>query len=714
MIETNTNNETEKMFHLVIDEENIATITIDMPGDRVNKLHSKYLAEVDHLFEILKKKEIKGLILISGKEDSFIVGADIRELKSLKTKEELVELSKRGQEVIHRFSEVPFPTVAAIHGTCVGGGCELVLAFTYRLLTPDPKSQIGLPEVKVGLIPGAGGTQRLPRLIGLVPALDLILKGSNVRPQKALRLGLVDEVVHKNLLIPRAKQVIRELSQRTLIPKRAKLTKMQRFLGNTNIGRGLLKTQITKTLDKETLGNYSAPYKALEACLEGFPLQFIRDGLAIEARLFGEAAFTDIANSLMGLFDSMTETKKQFDKNLAKPVTTVGILGGGFMGSGIATVSVEAGLRARVKDQNDASLSRTYQYVQKVIQGKVKKKHLTPYEGQMQLDKMSTSVDYSGFKNAEIVVEAVFEDVDLKQKVLADLENLGNDSLIFASNTSSIPIGLIAEKAKRKELVIGMHFFSPVEKMPLLEIIVTKDTADWVTATAASLGIAMGKTVIIVNDGWGFYTSRTLGPFINEGLHLLMEGARVDTIDQTLIKGGFPVGALKLLDEVGIDIAMKVNKLMEAHMGGRLTPPKGYDSVMEEDRKGRKTGKGFYTYNTKKKMVDLTIYDKLPFGRKRKEFSATEIYERCLFAFINEAAYCLSENILRSPADGDVGAILGLGFPPFLGGPFRYLDRIGLPKAYDILKRLEEKHGERFKPAPIIAEYATQQKKFFA
>ncbi|MEK7487584.1 MAG: 3-hydroxyacyl-CoA dehydrogenase NAD-binding domain-containing protein, partial [Planctomycetota bacterium] len=427
----------------------------------------------------------------------------------------------------------------------------------------------------------------------------------------------------------------------------------------------------------------------------------------------GEIANSEVAKSLMGLFESITDTKKQFDKDQAKEIHTLGILGGGLMGSGIASVSINNEIRVRLKDQNEVALSRCYQYVNKFIQEKVKKKHLLPYEGQMQLDKFSTTTDYSGLKSTQVIIEAIFEDVALKQKVLAEIEALGKDSLIFASNTSCIPIGLIAEKAKRKDLVVGMHFFSPVEKMPLLEVIATPQTAEWVTATAANLGIQMGKTVIIVNDGWGFYTSRTLAPFINEALHLLMEGAKVEAIDKTLMNAGFPVGALKLLDEVGIDIAMKVNKLMEAHMGGRLTPPKGVDTALDADRKGRKSGKGFYTYNTKKKMVDLSIYDKLPGGRKRKDFSREEILERCLFAFINEAAYCLSENILRTPADGDVGAIMGLGFPPYMGGPFRMMDRLGLTKTYDTLKRLAEKHGERFKPAPVIEEYAKQNKKFF-
>lgn len=708
-----TERDPEKMFHLTLGDDQIAIVTIDMPGERVNKLNSRYLGEIEQLFDHLKTKSVKGLILISGKEDSFIVGADIRELKRLNSPAELEELSHKAQMILYRFSELPFPTVIAIHGACVGGGCELALAFQYRLLTPDPKSQIGLPEIKVGLFPGAGGTQFLPRLIGLVPALDLILNASVLRPKKALKLGLVDELVHQNLLIPRAKQVIQELSDRTLIPKRPKLSWMQRFLGNTNIGRALLQWQTTKILNQKTGGKYPAPYKALESCVEGFPLQFIKDGLKIESRLFGEVANTDVAKSLMGLFESITDTKKQFDKEKAKEIQTIGVLGGGLMGSGIACVSINNEMRIRLKDQNEQALSRCYQYVNKFIQEKVKKKHLTLYEGQMQLDKFSTSIDYSGFKSTEVVIEAVFEDVALKQKVVAEIEALGKDSLIFASNTSCIPIGLIAEKAKRKDLVVGMHFFSPVEKMPLLEVIATPQTAEWVTATVANLGVKMGKTVIIVNDGWGFYTSRTLGPFINEALHLLMEGAKVEAIDKTLMHAGFPVGALKLLDEVGIDIAMKVNKLMEAHMGGRLTPPKGYDTALDPDRKGRKSGKGFYTYNTKKKRVDQTIYDKLPDGRKRKEFSREALLERCLFAFINEAAYCLSENILRTPADGDVGAIMGLGFPPYMGGPFRYMDRIGLVKSYDTLKRLFDQHGERFKPAPIIEEYAKQNKRFF-
>jgi 3-hydroxyacyl-CoA dehydrogenase/enoyl-CoA hydratase/3-hydroxybutyryl-CoA epimerase len=308
----------EKMFRLSLADDKIAILTIDMPNERVNKLNSAYLGEIEQVFKELEKKEVLGMVLISGKPDNFIVGADIHELKRLKNSTEITELSKAGQDIFNRFSELPFPTVAAIHGSCLGGGYELALACTYRLLSPDESSVVGLPEVQVGLLPGAGGTQRLPRLIGLVPALDLILTGSKVRPSKALKLGMVDELVHQNLLLSRAKEVLPRLADRSLEPKRPCLSLLQRFLGNTNLGRALLKSQAQKGILKKTGGKYPAPLKAMESAIDGFSYDFLKDGLALEARLFGEVGNTEVAKNLMGLFESMTATKKNFDKSKAK------------------------------------------------------------------------------------------------------------------------------------------------------------------------------------------------------------------------------------------------------------------------------------------------------------------------------------------------------------------------------------------------------------
>jgi 3-hydroxyacyl-CoA dehydrogenase/enoyl-CoA hydratase/3-hydroxybutyryl-CoA epimerase len=339
---------------------------------------------------------------------------------------------------------------------------------------------------------------------------------------------------------------------------------------------------------------------------------------------------------------------------------------------------------------------------------------MTWREGDAQMALVTAATDYSGFKNADLVIEAVFEDMELKRKVLRDTEAVVRPDCIFASNTSSLPIGEIAQASAHPETVIGMHYFSPVNKMPLLEIIVHPGTADWVTATCVDVGKKQGKTVIVVNDGPGFYTTRILGPYMNEAAHLLHEGADIAELDSALVEFGFPVGPITLLDEVGIDVGVKVAKVLDHAFGERLAAPSTLNGVVEDKRLGRKNGRGFYTYEGGKKQgVDTTVYSLLPHGHERKHLDRQDMAERCVLQLVNEAIRCLGENILRSPRDGDVGAIFGLGFPPFLGGPFRYVDSVGPSKILERLESWQGKLGKRFEPAPLLVETAQKGRKLY-
>ena len=389
------------------------------------------------------------------------------------------------------------------------------------------------------------------------------------------------------------------------------------------------------------------------------------------------------------------------------------MLGAGLMGAGIAYVAAEAGIVVRLKDRDDAALGRGLRQIAGVLDERVKRKRLTFREREEKLALVPGTTDYSGFKSCDVVIEAVFEDLAVKQTTLKEVEREA-PSAIFASNASSIPIGRIAEAAQRPEKVVGMHFFSPVDKMPLLEVIRARGTDAQTVATVVALGKRIGKTVIVVNDGPGFYTSRILGPYLNEASWLLLEGVAVDEIDSALVDFGFPVGPLQLLDEVGIDVGSKVAHIMRDAFGDRMKPPEGFERIAASGRLGRKAKKGFYRYEgvaKGEKTVDESVYELLG-GVRRGSIPREEIAERCVLQMVNEAAYCLGEGILRSPRDGDVGAIFGLGWPPFRGGPFRYADSLGTSRLVERLDAYQARFGMRFQPAPLLSEMARTGGKF--
>ena len=725
-------------------EDNVALLVFDLPGESVNTLSPETgEAFASLLSRAEKDPSVKAVVFISGKKDNFVAGAKIDFLQTIKTAAEATAASRQGQQGFDRLDAFPKPVVAAIHGACLGGGLEWALACDYRIATDSPKTTLGLPEVQLGLIPGAGGTQRLPALIGAQAALDLILTGKNVKPAKAKKLGLVDEVVPAPLLRSLAVRRARELSEGLKVErthgqglkavaqqgKKGGLGGLLLGLANKElwaevalednpVGRKILFDQARKQLRKKTRGKYPAPERALQAIRIGMDSGRAA-GLEAEARFFGELVVSDVSKRLVEIFFATTALKKENGTSntdaKAREVKKVGVLGGGLMGGGIAYVSsVLQGVPVRVKDKDDLGAGRALKQVQSILDERVKKRSLTWRESASKMALVTAGTGYEGFKSVDVVIEAVFEDLALKHRIIGEVEAVTGEHCIFASNTSSIPITELAKGSRRPEQVIGMHYFSPVHKMPLLEIITHKGTADWVTATCVEIGKKQGKTVIVVNDGPGFYTSRILSPYMNEAAYLLAEGADIAELDKALVEFGFPVGPITLLDEVGIDVAQKVGPIMEAAFGKRMAAPKALEKVVSEGRLGRKNKKGFYTYDGKKKEVDVSVYELLPHGKNRKHFDAREMAERCALQMVNEAVRCLGEGILRSPRDGDVGAIFGLGFPPFLGGPFRYADSIGPAELLRRLEHYQDKYGERFTPAPSLMDMVRAGKTFHA
>lgn len=731
---TETTQAAYEHFDFEVDTNGIATVAMDVKGESVNTLSPKVDRELQAILERLESDaSIVGVVLASRKPGNFIAGADIEMLRAVKTAEEATEIAAGGArtferlEALHR--EAKKPVVAAINGSCLGGGLELALACSMRVCCDTSSTVLGLPEVKLGLFPGAGGTQRLPRLIGIAHALDLILSGRNLRPKQALRFGLVDEVAPAPIVIDIAKK--RALSTalgKSKAPSRG-LKRLQELwqeapealqklaLEENPAGQALLFKKAREALLKKSRGNYPAPERALEVVRIGIQ-KGLAAGFSAEAHEFGKLVISPEAQGLMSIFFATQELKKDngtSNKRLKpRPVSKVVALGGGFMGGGIAAVTaIKAGLNVRIKDINDGGVAVGMSYVDSLLKKDVKRRRMRRAEAERIMSRVTGTTDAVGLADADVIIEAVFEDLQLKQRVLQEVESVCSEETIFASNTSSLPIHKIAEVSNRPENVIGMHYFSPVEKMPLLEVIVTEQTADWVTASCVALGKQQGKTVIVVRDGTGFYTSRILAPYLNESAWLLSEGADIRQIDSALKDFGFPVGPITLLDEVGIEVGAKVAGILEEAFGERLKAPEAMRAVHQDGRKGRKNGKGFFLYeNGKKGAVDESVYALLGQDKKRQKVATDDIQQRIGLQMVSEAARCLEEDILRSPRDGDIGAVFGLGFPPFTGGPFAYLDRVGTDKVVGLLEGYAAKFGSRFEPPEILKSYAQNGKKF--
>lgn len=705
--------ETTSAFDLKVRLDNIAVVTIDVPGEKMNTLKAEFGVQVRAILrQIRENKDIRGLIFISAKPDNFIAGADINMIARASSAQEAEELARQGQQIMAEIHALPIPVIAAIHGACLGGGLELALACHSRICTDDAKTVLGLPEVQLGLLPGSGGTQRLPRLIGVSTALEMILTGKQLRPRQALKAGLVDEVVPHSILLDAAVELALKGRQTSRhLPVR------ERILAGP-LGRALLFNVVGKKTEQKTKGNYPATKRILEVIETGLA-QGSSSGYAAEAKAFGELAMTPQSQALRSIFFASTDVKKDPGSEASPaPLASVGVLGGGLMGGGIAFVTASKGkLPVRIKDINAKGINHALQYSWQLLDQKVKRRHIKTSERDRELALISGTTDYSGFHHRDLVIEAVFEDLTLKQQMVADVEQHCAPHTIFASNTSSLPIGDIAARAARPEQVIGLHFFSPVEKMPLVEVIPHASTNAQTVATVVKLAKRQGKTPIVVADKAGFYVNRILAPYINEAMRLLTEGEKIEHIDNALVKFGFPVGPIQLLDEVGIDTGTKIIPVLEAAYGERFSPPANIVStILNDDRKGRKNGRGFYLYAVKgrksKKQVDPSVYG-LIHANGQGKLSAQQCAERCVMMMLNEAARCFDEKVVKSARDGDIGAVFGIGFPPFLGGPFRYMDSLGAGEVVAILQRLASLYGPRFTPCEQLMRMAENNLHFW-
>lgn len=605
--------------------------------------------------------------------------------------------------------------------SCIALWCD------YRICTDSSSTKMGLPEVKLGLLPGFGGTQNLTNQVGVQKAMDMMLTGKDVRPDKAKKMGLVDLVVAPQSLESVAIQTAEGLADGTVSKSKPKPKSfMDKFIENTPPGQYMMWKKIQEMVDKNTGGNYPAPYAIIDCVKYGLEHSSGLDKYKHEREEFAKLAATKESEALIGIFDAMTQQKKNPSKANPLEVKKVAVMGAGLMGAGIAQVTAEKGYEVLLKDRDDAACGRGISYMTDNWEKKHKRKRMTKHQFDINSSRVSPLADTTPsvqrhFSNADLVIEAVFENLELKRKIISQVEELTPDHCVFATNTSAIPIADIAApgpEVKRPENIIGMHYFSPVPQMPLLEIIPHTGTSDEALATAFAVGTKQGKTCIVVKDVPGFYVNRCLGPILVEVSALVKEGVPLESLDKAMKKFGMPVGPITLIDEVGVDVASKVSTyLSSADLGKRMG---GGDlslmtNMVEKGWTGRKSKQGFFTYSGKKdKKIgpEVTAYLKEFTGGKVTNMSEADIQDRIVTRLVNEAAKCLEDEIIANPIAGDIGLVFGIGFAPFKGGPFRYLDAVGVTQYVDRMNGFADTIGEQFEPCQLLKDYAASGKKF--
>ena len=695
-------------------DDGVAVVWLDHSEKPVNTLTPTAVAEFNELvLPLMDDDSVRALVVASAKEDTFIAGADLEVIEGL-SEEEISQMSRDGNSLLESIFTGPKPVVAAVHGAAIGGGLEVALGCHYILASDDPATVMSQAEVMLGLLPAGGGTQRFVERTGLAAALPMLLTGKRVRAKKAKRMGLVDALTTPGGIVETAAKAALAMADGKLKRPERKKSLLDRLSAFPPV-RSKILSEAAKQVARRTRGLYPAPPAILD-CVETGLKRGRLAGLDRESYYFGKLASGMESRNLVRLFHAMNNAKKPGDGPEPKPVDRLAVLGAGFMGAGVASVSLGK-CPVVLKDISDEALGAGIRTIEKGLVSQVRSGAITRREAERRRSALLATTNNADLANADLVIEAVFEDLDLKRRVVAEVEEQIAPDAVLASNTSALPIARIAEGAKHPERILGMHYFSPVPKMPLLEIVVAETTADWATAMARDFGITQGKTCIVVKDGPGFYTTRILAPYLNEAVVLLEEGAKIEDLDRVMKDFGYPVGPVALMDEVGIDVGAHVAAdlgaaFAERGLGSSDALPKMYEAGFE----GRKNGKGFYLYPKKKKKGPRQVNDavyRFFGGPDRRTIAAEEIRDRMALLMVNEAVHCLDEGVIASAEDGDLGAILGLGFPPFRGGPFRYVDHEG---AAAIIKRMEEmtqRHGPRFQPASSLRELANTGGRFY-
>ena len=702
-------------LNLKIDKE-IAILEFDQPDSKVNVLSRDTMQELNSTLDSLSKRgELRALLITSKKDGIFIAGADIKEIESIRYPEEAVEKAQKGKEVLNKIHNSNLITVAVINGACLGGGLELSLFCKYRVASFSDKVRLGLPEVKLGLIPGFGGTKNLPELVGLSRGLSMILSGEMISGKDALKYSLVDRLFPETRLVDETIEFARDILHGKVKVKRKQKKKLLfRFLEDTALGRPILFNQAKKNVLSKTKGFYPAPIKAIEVIQRTYNKSF-STASRIESEAFGELAITDVSKNLIKVFYLIEEFKKTLwvgtEIRPAK-VEKCGIVGAGIMGGGIAQLLSFYDIPSRVKDINYEALKSALKTAKSLFDYTLKKRLLRQHQVDYKMGLISSTTTYKGFENADLVIEAVVEDLNVKKKVFTQLSEVVSATTVLTSNTSSLPIINMAEATNSPDRVAGLHFFNPVHRMPLVEVIKSPKTSSQTLATVIAFARRIGKTVIVVNDVPGFLINRILLSYLNESGFLFEEGMRIEHIDKIAKDFGMPMGPIELIDEIGIDVGYKVAKILEESYGSRMHVASILGQVKEKGIFGKKTGRGFYIHEKKSKRPNPDIYNLIPpAGRK---ISDDEALKRMVYIMINEAARCLEEKVVDRPETIDIGMIMGTGFPPFRAGLLRYADSVGIEIIVNDLSRFERQpNGLRFKPCNYLINMSKERRGFY-
>ncbi len=704
-------------FSLEVREDGLGIVTFDLPGEKVNKLSRDVFAELaDLLVRLSREPRLRGLLVRSGKPDVFVAGADIKEFTQIGP-EEARKGVERGQAIFEQLASLPIPTVAAIHGVCLGGGTELALACDYRVMSDAPKSRIGLPEVRLGIFPAWGGCTRLPRLVGLQAALDLILTGKQIDARRARKIGLVDEAVPTAIFEDFARRFAAgKLGAGKPRGRRRPMDLATFALEGNPLGRRLVLAKARERVLEQTGGHYPAPLEAIEVIGEGYGRP-VAVGLEAEARHIGNVFGGPVQRNLLWIFFQTEEIKKETGVSGSvrpRPVSRVGVLGAGVMGGGIAQLAADKGIPARMKDVDPKALAGGFAAAARIWKEAVEKRRLTPREMEAKMALVTGTLDYSGFARCDVTIEAVVEKLAVKRAVLKEWESVVPGDTIFASNTSTLPIREISAGAAEAGRVVGMHFFNPVHRMPLVEVIRGDRTSEETVATIFELAKRLGKTPVVVKDSPGFLVNRVLAPYLSEAVRLVKEGCRIEEVDRVMTEFGMPVGPLALLDDVGLDVAVKAGETLQTAYPDRMKAA-GDEALVAAGRLGRKSGKGFYDYaDGRRRGPSREAYHAL--GIKPADTAPIPrdtIEARLVLPMVNEAAFCLGEGVVRSPAKLDLAMIFGTGFPPFRGGLLRHADAVGLDHVVAWLKELADRFGARFLPAESLREMVDAGERFY-
>ncbi len=705
-------------FRIDVAPDGVGSLTFDLPGEKVNKFSREVFLELSEVMVRLSQDpRVRALLVRSGKPEIFIAGADLKEFTRIGP-EEISAGSARGQALFEQLARLPFPTIAAIDGVCLGGGTEFALACDYRLMSDSPWARIGLPEVRLGIFPAWGGCVRLPRLVGLSAALDLILTGREIDARRAKRIGLVDESVPAAIFDDHVRRFARsKVGGPKRVPRPDRQSAAERVLEATPLGRRIIFKKARESVLAETGGHYPAPFEAIAVIEESWGKP-IDAALEVESRRIANVFGGEVQRNLLDIFFATEQVKKETgveDPGVRpREVTRLGVLGAGRMGGGIAHLAADRGIPARMKDVEPKALAHGFAAAAEIFRGAVRKRRLTEREMAARMARLSGTLDYSGFAKCEVTIEAVVEKLEVKQSVLAEWEKVVPETAIFATNTSTIPIARISSAASRPDRVVGMHFFNPVHRMPLVEVIPGETTSQETTATIFALAKRLKKIPIVVRDLPGFLVNRILAPYLSEAVRLVREGCRIEDVDRAMTDFGMPVGPLALLDEVGLDVAVKAGEVLQAAFPQRIKSG-GDEALVAAGRLGRKSGAGFYEYSAGGRgKPSPDAYEVLRAQPKAASpFPPDQVESRLLLPMVNEAAFCLEEGVVPGPGKLDLAMILGTGFPPFHGGLLRWADSLGLPRVRSLLEELAGRFGPRFEPARSIRRLADARGTFY-